>query len=141
MAFVIWNPAWETGIAVIDEQHRKLLAQMEALLLAIHENHPDDQIPEILAFLAGYVDTHFSHEERHMQASSYPGFTGHKAIHDEMRARVAQLVAGYRSNPGVMTESVVDFLTEWLVDHINEHDRRMAAHLHWFEARGTGVEP
>ena len=48
MAFVIWNPAWETGIALIDEQHRQMLAQIEALLVAIHENHPDDRLPGLL---------------------------------------------------------------------------------------------
>jgi len=135
MAFVIWNPAWETGIAQIDEQHRQMLAQIEALLMAIHENHPGDRLPSLLEFLAEYVETHFSNEEEQMQASAYPGFSGHKAIHDRMRAQVAQLVEGYRENPGTMTEEVIDFLTEWLIGHINDHDQRMAKHLTWSDAR------
>jgi len=139
MTFVIWNPAWETGIALIDEQHRQMLAQIEALLVAIHENHPDDRLPGLLEFLADYVETHFANEETQMQASAYPGFAWHKAIHDNMRAQVGQLVRGYRENPGIMTEEVTDFLTEWLIGHINDHDLRMAKHLTWFNTREPRV--
>jgi hemerythrin len=60
VSLVIWNPAWETGIDVIDRQHRELLAQFEALLVAIHKNHSDDRIPGLLTFLSSYVDSHFS---------------------------------------------------------------------------------
>jgi len=125
----MWNPAWETGIPLIDQQHRELLGQFEALLVAIHENHPDDPIPGLLAFLAEYVETHFSTEETHMLGSRYPDLVRHKAIHDAMRARVALLLEGFRKDPRIMTEEVIDFLTDWLVRHINEEDRRMAQHL------------
>lgn len=137
MTYVTWNPAWETGIDLIDEQHRQLLTQFEGLLIAIHENQPDVRIPELLAFLAGYVDTHFSAEEAHMKATRYPGFMGHKAIHDGMRNQVTQLVDGYRKDPAVLTEEVLDFLTDWLIRHINEHDRQMARYL----VRHSAAEP
>jgi hemerythrin-like metal-binding protein len=136
VSLVIWNPAWETGIDVIDLQHRELLAQFESLLVAIHENHPDDRIPGLLAFLSSYVDSHFSMEEAHMQATKYPGYPEHKAIHDEMRSHILHLVDGSQSDPGGMTEEVVNFLTDWLVSHINVEDRRMALHLHRFYPDG-----
>ncbi len=139
MTFVTWNPAWETGIQQIDEQHRQLLAQFEALLAGIHEKQPEVRIPGLLVFLAEYVDTHFSTEEEHMKATLYPGFPGHKAIHDDMRAQVAQLVAQYDNDPASLTEEVLDFLTGWLIDHINEHDRRMAHHLVRFAAGERGI--
>ena len=141
MGLVIWNPAWETGIHLIDQQHQALLAQFEALLVAIHENHPDDRIPELLAFLSAYVDSHFSMEEAHMQATNYSEFPEHKAIHDKMRSQVTGLVDGFQGEPGVMTEEVVNFLTDWLVRHMNVEDRRMALHLHRFHPQGLGLEP
>ena len=109
--------------------HRELLAQFETLLAAIHENHSEARIPGLLAFLSCYVDTHFSTEEEHMQATRYPGFTGHKAIHDDLRSQVASLVEDYQRDPSVLTDEVFDFLTDWLIGHINEHDRRMARHI------------
>jgi hemerythrin-like metal-binding protein len=133
----MWNPAWETGIQRIDVQHQGLLAQFEKLLMAIHENHAADRMPGLLTFLADYVETHFSTEEEYMRMAHYPGFPGHKAIHDDLRAKVAHLAEGYRLNPAVVTEEVVDFLTDWLVRHINEEDRSMAQFLVRFNSGGT----
>ncbi len=133
MTFVTWNPAWEMGIQQIDEQHRQLLAQFEALLAAIHENQPDVRIPRLLVFLSNYVDTHFLMEEEHMKATQYPGFIGHKAIHDDMRSQVAGLVVDYQRDPSILTEEVFDFMTGWLIGHINEHDRRLAHHIVTFK--------
>lgn len=145
MSMVVWNPAWETGIPLIDQQHRELLAQFEGLLVAIHENHPDDRIPPLLQFLADYVETHFSLEENLMQVVGYPGFAGHKTIHDRMRARVGQLVEAAKGNPATLTEEVIDFLTDWLLRHINEEDRRMARHLQHADGHqpspGPGIVP
>lgn len=141
MNMVIWNPAWETGITLIDQQHKALLAQFEALLVAIHENHPDDRIPPLLRFLADYVETHFSTEEGLMQVVGYPGFAGHQAIHDRMRAQVGELVEAAKDNPATLTEEVIDFLTDWLLSHINEEDRRMAQHLRQSEGTQTNHEP
>ncbi len=141
MSFVLWNPAWETGIDSIDEQHRQMLAQIEGLLVAIHDHHPGERLPGLLAFLADYVETHFSNEENQMRGSNYPGLEGHRAIHDHMRAQVEHLLEGYRQKPEVMTEEVVDFLTDWLIGHINDHDLPMARHLLRFEAKASADAP
>jgi len=129
MTLLNWNPAWETGFQLIDEQHRQMLAQFEALLVAIHEDHPEERIPGLLTFLSNYVETHFSEEEDHMRTTQYAGYTAHKAIHDDMRAHVARLAAGYLEDRSIMSDAVLVFMTDWLIGHINEHDRRMASHL------------
>jgi hemerythrin len=137
VAFVIWNPAWETGNRPIDDEHRELLAQIEQLFTAIHENRPGERLVEILSFLSQYVGSHFANEERQMERSHYPGLVQHKGIHDDMRIQVANLIETSHRDPEVVTEDVVNFLTEWLVGHIAEEDQRMARHLLWFEARGV----
>ena len=141
MNLVNWNPAWETGIHRIDHQHRELLAQFETLLVAIHEHHPDDRIPDLLAFLSRYVDSHFSTEEAHMQATRYQGLAEHKAIHDEMRFQLGRLVEAFSQDASGVTEEVVQFLTEWLVCHINVEDRRMAQHLLASDLRDLRSQP
>ncbi len=141
MTILTWNPAWETGIPLIDDQHRQLLGQFESLLVAIHENRPEERVPGLLTFLSDYVNTHFSTEEDHMRATRYPGYVGHKAIHDDMRTQVAQLVEGYCEDHSVMNEGVLIFLTDWLIGHIQEHDRQMAQHLVLFSGRTPGIAP
>ena len=135
----MWNPGLETGVPLIDEQHRGLLGQFETLLVAIHEHHPDVRVPRLLDFLADYVETHFSTEEGYMRATCYPGYVGHKAIHDDMRARVAEMVDHFRRDPANMTGEVVDFLTDWLMNHIYQEDRSMAQFLLRFNSERSGI--
>jgi hemerythrin len=136
----MWNPAWESGVELIDQQHRLLLDQFDSLLVALHENHASDRIAEILAYLSHYVESHFTLEEAHMRSAQYPGLQGHMAMHDSMRAHVAQMVAGYGQNPTLAKEDVIDFLTEWLLGHINEVDRPMAQFLQRHGIQATGSE-
>ncbi len=134
MTLVTWNPAWETGIQLIDAQHRQLMMQFDALLVAVHENRANERLPGLVAFLSDYVETHFSTEEERMQATQYPGFAEHKAIHDDMRAQVVNLAGDSQIDPSIMTEKVINYLTDWLIDHINEQDRRLARYLVRFGA-------
>ena len=135
MSLLVWNPEWDTGIALIDAQHRILLGQVDVLMTAMHENDVDRHMPSLLAFLADYVDEHFQMEEERMAATGYPGIEGHRAIHDGMRRDVASLVERFEVNSQTLNEEVLDFLMDWLVKHINGEDRRLARHLHqWADA-------
>lgn len=140
MSLMLWNPKWETGIPLIDEQHRQLLGQFETLLMAIHENRAEQLVQGLLAFLPPYVETHFATEELHMEATGYPGFSEHKAFHDGYRIRVASLCEGFQKDQAILTEEAMDFLTDLLVDHIDTEDRRMARHLlrHGLREAGAG---
>jgi hemerythrin len=129
MAFVMWNPAWETGIPEIDGQHRGMLDQIEALMKAVHEDRGEELIPGLLAFLSEYVDRHFSTEERKMLSSAYPGLPAHQAIHDAMRARLVGLLQAHTDGSESITEQVLAWLTDWLIGHINDYDLPMARFL------------
>ncbi len=138
---MLWNPGWETGFPSIDLQHQQLFMQLERLFLAIHDNRAEGRIAELLDFLADYVETHFATEERYMGETGYPGLQVHKAIHDDMRHRVLHLVEAHRTDPVVVTDAVIDFLTDWLVKHIDVEDRKMALYLHHHRPSDIGQAP
>ena len=129
MAMLAWNPSWETGVPEIDRQHRMWLAQVEKLFQAIVGRQEPAAICDVLMFLASYVDSHFRLEERFMERSAYPGFAAHKAVHDELRSKVASLIEAHNLDPASLTDEITDFLSGWLIRHIDEHDRAMARHL------------
>ena len=141
MSLLIWNPEWDTGIALIDQQHRILLGQIDALMTAIHENDADRLMPGLLAFLAEYVDQHFLMEDEKMAATGYVGLVGHRAIHDDMRRQVASLVERFVADSEALNEEVLDFLMDWLIKHINGEDRRLARHLHQWAAAHPRTRP
>ena len=65
----------------------------------------------------------------------FPDLTRHRAIHDEMRARVRTLLEDYETSSDLATFELLEFLTHWLIDHISVEDRRLAEYI---RARSVG---
>ena len=124
-----WNPAWETGVARIDRQHRELLDRMAKLSTAIEGGQDDAELERTLLYLGEYVEFHFHDEEELMEASGYPAMGRHKDIHNDFRLSVKALVEKYLDGHQAMQMSVMEFLLGWLVLHLSSEDRQMAEHL------------
>lgn len=128
MSLLLWSSVWNTGITNIDRQHRSLLNQINGLFDAIKSQDPSG-LPDMLMFLAGYVDAHFRDEEIAMEATGFPGLAAHRVIHDDMRRQVAELISKFEGDRSVLTADVIEFLMDWLVNHIDGQDRAMADYL------------
>jgi hemerythrin len=107
MSMLDWNPDWETGIEKVDQQHRALFSQLETLMTAIHQDAAETRIPNLLAFLANYVEEHFRDEEIEMEATGYPGVAAHRAIHNGLREKVGVLLIQFQKEPGVLNDDAV----------------------------------
>ena len=53
----------------------------------------------------------------------------HKALHDELTARVVEFQAKFAAGRSAMSIDVLQFLKEWLTHHIGETDRKVSAYL------------
>ena len=135
MGDLVWNPEWDTGVEQIDQQHRQLLDHFDQVLRALKVTGQDRLFGNLLAFLADYVEHHFSSEEALMVEVCFPDLTRHRAIHDEMRARVRTLLEDYETSSDLATFELLEFLTHWLIDHISVEDRRLAEYI---RARSVG---
>ncbi|GEM_PF-6410812 len=63
MTIFSWNSAWETGNALIDDQHRELLSRFEALANALLQGTSEEEYKRLCGFMAEYAETHFLAEE------------------------------------------------------------------------------
>ena len=126
MTIFSWNASWETGNALIDEQHRELLSRFEALSSALLNGTSKEEFQQLCGFLADYAETHFAAEESLMARLGYPRLASHKAIHDDMRQRIGGLVSKYDPLPGKGSLEVMKFLTDWLLGHMDSEDRLLA---------------
>ena len=122
-----WNKNFDTGVALIDEQHKKLVQLLNQL--ASHLAYQSD-IPTLNAVfkeLSDYACYHFATEE----AIWHEFFTGdaledaHKAIHNNFILQVQALQKNGHDTEQTI-EEVLSFLTHWLVFHILDSDKRMA---------------
>lgn len=90
-----WSRSLETGIELIDSQHRELIRRIDALDLAIFKGTGKVELVRMLEYLASYVEEHFEAEEEMMMKVNYPDFTGHHDEHKKFKAIYARILQEY----------------------------------------------
>lgn len=129
MPIVKWEQKFAVGHVTIDSQHQTLFDRVNSLYHAMLGGQGRDELGRTLGFLREYTLEHFQTEETLMQKSAYPGYPAHKALHDELTARVVDLEAKHAAGSKVLGMEVMNFLRDWLTHHISVEDKRLASHL------------
>jgi hemerythrin len=124
-----WNPEWETGYPLIDEQHRQLLGEFNEFITASHQDMHGQHVANLLEFLVDFLDSHCEEEEHQMLATKYARYTEHKLFHDGLRRKVRDLAETFRKDPGAVEAATIDLVLDWMDNHINVEDKLMARHL------------
>lgn len=122
-----WDASLETGNAAVDEQHRELVG----LFNELEDTERDDGPAEVrraLDDLTEYVAVHFEMEEQLMRSLAYPpeAFGEHVREHRDLTARTRELVLAHRTGELDSVAPITELLRDWLCDHIEKLDRRLA---------------
>jgi diguanylate cyclase (GGDEF)-like protein/hemerythrin-like metal-binding protein/PAS domain S-box-containing protein len=124
-----WNENFQTGIAVVDEQHHKLVELLNKLASHLAYGVGVPELNRVFDELADYAQYHFKTEEgvwrKYLSADELS--VKHEATHHTFISEIIAL----RGKQGAMAteqviEEVVVFLTHWLAFHILESDKHMA---------------
>ena len=126
-----WSPALETGHPMIDSQHKELIKAVNELFEECTRGNAADQINKTVDFLISYTKKHFSAEELLQQQSGYPDYPNHQQLHAALLKRVSELAVELKqSGPTpTLTNKIIREVGDWLVNHIQNHDTKVAAHL------------
>ncbi|MCU7809633.1 MAG: bacteriohemerythrin, partial [Candidatus Thiodiazotropha sp. (ex Notomyrtea botanica)] len=116
--FVSWDNSLSVGIAVIDEEHQKLLTLINNLQTAILYPTGESFERQALSELVDYTKYHFEREEKLMQDNGYPEYEQHKQQHEEMIAKVSVFLSKYENDREGTVDELTSFLKTWLIDHI-----------------------
>jgi len=119
-----WKDSYSIGVPQIDTQHRRLFSLADELHAAMNSGKGKDVLAQVLQNLINYTKTHFADEERLMQRCGYPDLPAHKAQHDEMTQKVLQIQQDFQAGKLMMTIAVMQFLSNWLRQHIGGSDRK-----------------
>jgi hemerythrin len=90
-----WSKSFETGIELIDNQHRELIKHIDALDLAIYSGKAKVELVMMLEYLASYVNEHFEAEEQMMMKVNYPDFASHYEEHKKFKAIYTRILQEY----------------------------------------------
>jgi hemerythrin len=129
MGMFEWKPEYSVGYAQIDEQHKRLFELAEEMHNAMTAGKGKQILSKTLSSLIAYTKAHFATEERLMQAYQYPDYASHKAAHDALTAKVVKFEKEFQTAGLSTTISLLPFLRDWLMHHIGETDKKIAAYL------------
>ena len=128
-SYIGWDDAYSVGIDSIDEQHKRLINLINQLQTAVDYSTGEEFEREALDELVDYTKTHFSYEEDLMEKYGYPEFEPHKAQHGRMIQQVEKVLAEYETDQDRAMRHALNFLKEWLINHINGTDKEYSDFL------------
>jgi hemerythrin-like metal-binding protein len=129
MSLFKWSNAHSVYLPEIDAEHRALYRLGDELHKALLAGAVPAQMQPILANLLESAEQHFRHEERLMRAIHYNGFAWHKHQHDAARKRTKALAKSIEGGDSAAAGELLQFLSDWLRDHMAVADRMMGARL------------
>jgi hemerythrin-like metal-binding protein len=122
MALLTWNQNYSVKVPTIDSQHKVLFDILNELHAAMMNGQAQNLTGPILHKLADYTHTHFAAEEAKMASAKYPGLDGHKIKHRELVKQVEEYVLRYDKGEVTLNLKLLNFLRDWLTDHIQKTD-------------------
>lgn len=134
MAIISWEKDYELGIRIIDEQHRGLVDLINKLHDAMRERRTKEVLSQIINEMQTYYQEHFSTEEKFFDEYNYPDAVEHKQEHAEFKTKVNEFAADHDSGKVMLSIDIINYLRDWLIEHINGTDKLYAPFL-----KGKGI--
>ena len=141
-----WTQRIETGIGVLDDQHRRYFSLVNECLSLTGKVYSKkqvspDQLSERLRFLRLYAIEHFATEQRIMKEADYPGYQAHFDEHMFFLKRVGDLDKQLREDgfSNKLARELQFQILEWFIRHIQTEDMDVVGFLQQNEEQtGTG---
>ncbi|PLX76484.1 MAG: hemerythrin [Desulfuromonas sp.] len=130
MALFEWSKDYDLGVPEIDEQHHELINIINDLYESIKMGRSGSTVTVTLDRLVEYVESHFETEEEAMRKWSYPGYEEHREKHEDLRKKVHFLKDEQAGGREIATFELLNFLADWLKEHIAQVDREFGDFLH-----------
>lgn len=124
-----WSDDLSVGVKEIDEQHKRLIDFINGLHDSIEQGEKRESVEKFLDELVEYTEFHFSTEERLMYQYLYVSRLAHKEGHEHLLFQVRQLLHDLHKQTAPITWHTLEFLKEWLLDHILHADKLMGEYL------------
>ena len=121
MALLTWQDDLNTGIEVIDDQHRRIVSMINQLHQA-QARGVALVVADVIDELVDYTLSHFAFEEELMEEAGYPFCAAHRRVHEVFTKRVSEYRLRFQAGEDVVDE-LKSMLSRWLFNHIRNDDR------------------
>ncbi len=134
MAHLVWTDNLNTGIDVIDNQHRQIVKLINQLDDA-RKTDNRARVGKVIDGLVEYTISHFAFEEAMLEDVNYEFVRPHKKVHELFVRRVSEFQTRFKDGEDISDE-LQGLLGRWLFNHIRHDDaayveavRKDAQHL------------
>src|SRR5215472_17251371 len=124
-----WNAGHAVYLPEIDAEHRAIFSAAGDVQKAVEGNVPVARILEGLHRLLTAAENHFAHQERLMQETHYSSFSWRARQLDAALKRLKQFAERIGAGEEGTEVLMLEFLSNWMRDHLAVADRMMGAHL------------
>jgi len=136
MAKLTWSTDLNTGIEVLDGQHRKIVEYANQLGDAMSRGGKRKPIENAIAKLVDYTVSHFAFEESMQEKAQYPFVRAHRRVHDVLVKRITDYQARFGLGEEVAGE-LHKLISTWLLNHIRYDDMDYVASV----GRNSALHP
>jgi len=131
---IVWNDKLVIGIDKIDEQHQILVNLFNEANIKLTTNNNAKFLEEITRNLLSYALYHFETEEVLMRQYDYieesvEEADAHIREHRSFSAKVVAVRNEIKTGVLISREDLLSFLNSWLINHILNTDKVLAAFL------------
>ncbi len=132
--FMTFTAQLSVGYSAIDEQHIRWIDLINAVYNSLSAGSSKDKLGKVLKDLVDYTVWHFGFENKMMTNYNYPEKDSHTKLHRDFIAEIKKLESRYDSGEEIMGVNVLEFLKDWLSNHIMKVDTKLGAFL---ESKGA----
>lgn len=129
MSVFEFDQSLHLGIEAIDAQHARFIGFINDAWEAMEREDKHDEFLFILNQLMDYTMEHFSFEEALMREHGYPGYAEHKKNHSTTAEQLFEFDLRLLADNPSESRAFVQFLQDWLQNHIKVVDIELAAYL------------
>jgi hemerythrin len=134
MAAFKWKEQYNLNIEEIDKQHKKLMEiGQRAYDIAVIDDGYDryDEILTIIDELLEYTKYHFEYEENMLKGYNYNHIHDQEEEHAFYVYKITEVASreDIDDNQMKIILEIIDFLSEWISNHIMIEDRKYAVFL------------
>ncbi|HRW63943.1 MAG TPA: bacteriohemerythrin [Bacteroidales bacterium] len=135
MELIQWTDNYLTGFKEIDNQHKGLVIIINELFTLMQQGKAKKHLDEIFDHLTDYTKKHFFEEEKMMIKYAFNEYNQHKEEHQRFIDQLAKLKSEFALNKVTISIETLNFLKQWLLNHILVTDMKYVPHIKRMEIK------